>query len=106
MPSVATAQAILAWSQPGEIIGLAMRPHAEVMSIEDAHAKLSTGVIAHTVHFQERFDIGDWHLVSQTGTVASRGRVYGEGRVFDREGRLVSTFSQDSLLKAAAGGKL
>jgi acyl-CoA thioesterase-2 len=104
--SVAAAQAILAWAQPGEIIGLAMRPHADVMSIEDAHARLSTGVIAHTVHFHERFDVGDWLLVSQTGTLASRGRVYGEGRVFDRSGRLVSTFSQDSLLKAATGGRL
>lgn len=106
VPSVAAAQAILAWSQPGEIIGLAMRPHSDTISIEDAHAKLSTGVIAHTIHFQERFDVGDWLLVSQTGTVASRGRVYGEGRVYDRAGRLVSTFSQDSLLKAATGGKL
>ncbi|MFK7894553.1 MAG: acyl-CoA thioesterase [Myxococcota bacterium] len=105
-PSVAIAQAILAWSQPGEFIGLAMQPHADVMSIEDAHKHLSTGVIAHTIHFQERFDIGDWLLVSLGGSVASRGRVYGEGRVFDRAGRLVSTFSQDSMLKAATGGKL
>ena len=44
--SVAAAQAILAWAQPGEIIGLAMRPHADVMSIEDAHVRLSTGVFA------------------------------------------------------------
>lgn len=106
VPGVAAAQAILAWAQPGDLIGLAMRPHADVLSIEDAHATLSTGVIAHTIHFQERFDIGDWLLVTQTGTVASRGRVYGEGRVFDRGGRLVSTFSQDSMLKSATGGKL
>ncbi len=105
-PSVAAAQAILAWSQPGELIGLAMRPHSDVIKIEDAHATLSTGVIAHTIHFQERFDVDDWLLVSQSATVASRGRVYGEGRVFDRSGRLVSTFSQDSMLKVATGGKL
>ena len=48
--SVAAQQAILAWSQPGEIIGLALRPHSDTVRIEDAHRTLSTGVIAHTVH--------------------------------------------------------
>ena len=99
--SVAANQAILAWSQPGELIGLALRPHSAVVSIKDAHRTLSTGVIAHTVHFQERFDLSDWVLVRQSATAIGRGRVYGEGRVFDREGRLVSTFSQDSMVRKA-----
>lgn len=101
LDSVAAQQAILAWSQPGEIIGLALRPHADVVSIRDAHVSLSTGVIAHTIHFQERFDLSDWVLVRQSATATGRGRVYGEGRVFDRSGRLVSTFSQDSMVRAA-----
>jgi acyl-CoA thioesterase II len=99
--SVAATQAMLAWSQPGELIGLALRAHADEVSIEDAHVTLSTGVIAHTVHFQERFDIDDWLLVQLGATSIGRGRVYGEGRVFDRAGRLVSTFSQDSMVKSA-----
>lgn len=101
--SVAASQAMLAWSQPGELIGLALRPHASEVRIEDAHKTLSTGVIAHTIHFQQRFDASDWLLVQQTATDAGRGRVYGEGRVYDRSGKLVSTFSQDSMVKAAAG---
>lgn len=104
LPSVAAQQAVLAWSQPGEIIGLALRPHSDVVRIEDAHRTLSTGVIAHTVHFQDRFDLTDWHLVRQSATATGRGRVYGEGRVFDRDGRLVSTFSQDSMVRAAPQG--
>ena len=98
---VAARQAILAWSQPGEIIGLALRPHSGTVKIEDAHRTLSTGVIAHTIHFQERFDVTDWLLLRQSATATGRGRVYGEGRVFDRSGRLVSTFSQDSMVRAA-----
>jgi len=98
--SSAASQAILAWSQPGGIIGLAMRPHPEVVSLGDAHRSVSTGVIAHTSHFQEPFDAGDWLLVVQQATHASRGRVFGVGNVFDGSGRLVSTFEQDSMLRS------
>ena len=101
LESIAAQQAVLAWSQPGELIGLALRPHSDVVSIEQAHVTLSTGVIAHTIHFQERFDLSEWLLVRQSATAVGRGRVYGEGRVFDRRGRLVSTFSQDSMVRPA-----
>ena len=97
--SVAANQAILAWSQPGGIIGLAMRPHSDVLNIEDAHQTISTSVVAHTVHFHEPFDVGDWLLVVQEATYAGRGRVFGMGRVFNLDGRLVSTFEQDSMLR-------
>ena len=99
---VAAQQAMLAWSLPGEIIGLALRPHGDTVRIEDAHRTLSTGVIAHTIHFQDRFDLANFVLVRQSATATGRGRVYGEGRVFDRGGRLVATFSQDSMVRAAA----
>jgi acyl-CoA thioesterase len=98
--SVAANQAILAWSQPGSIIGLAMRPHPDVVNIRDAHRTTSTGVVAHTTHFHEPFDVGDWLLVVQEATYAGRGRVFGVGSVFDRCGGLVSTFEQDSMVRS------
>lgn len=97
--SVAANQAILAWCQPGMIIGLAMRPHADVVTIGEAHRTVSTGVIAHTCHFHERFDVAQWLLVTQAATYAGRGRVYGAGSVFTRDGQLVSTFAQDSMAR-------
>ena len=97
--SQAANQAILSWCQPGMIIGLAMRPHADVVKITDAHRSVSTGVIAHTCHFHERLDVGEWHLVVQEATYAGRGRVNGSGAVFTRDGQLVSTFSQDSMVR-------
>lgn len=99
--SAAVNQAVLAWSQPGALIGVALRPHAEQASISDAHGSISTGVIAHTAHFHERFDVGEWMLVQQYATFVGHGRVYGEGRVYDHDGRLVSTFSQDSMVRQA-----
>lgn len=101
--SVAANQAILAWSEPGRLISLAMRPHADVVTIEDAHETVSTGVIAHTAHFHERFDVGEWLLVTQQASYAGRGRVHGSGSVFSEDGRLVATFSQDSMVRGAAG---
>jgi acyl-CoA thioesterase len=99
--SVAANQAILAWCEPGLLISLAMRPHADVVSINDAHETVSTGVIAHTAHFHERFDVGQWLLVTQQASYAGRGRVHGGGSVFSEDGRLVATFTQDSMVRGA-----
>jgi acyl-CoA thioesterase len=71
--------------------------------IEDAHAALSTGVIAHTMHFVERFDVSQWLLVRHEATKAATGRVYGDGRVFTEDGTLVAAFHQDSMARAPAG---
>ena len=99
--AAAVNQAVLAWSQPGAVIGVALRPHADRASISDAHGSISTGVIAHTTHFHERFDVGEWLLVQQHATFVGHGRVYGEGRVYESGGRLVSTFAQDSMVRLA-----
>jgi len=100
--SVAANQALIAWCQPGFIIGLAMRPHSHI-NIADAHATISTGVISHTAHFHEAADVGQWLLVAQQASYAGRGRVFGSGAVFTQDGTLVSTFSQDSMARGVQG---
>jgi acyl-CoA thioesterase II len=97
--SVAANQAVIAWCEPGFIIGLAMRPHSDTVNIADAHRSISTGVISHTAHFHEHGDVGDWLLVAQEASYAGRGRVFGSGSVFTRDGTLVSTFAQDSMAR-------
>jgi acyl-CoA thioesterase II len=101
--SVAANQATTAWSQPGMIIGVALRPHADAVSLADAHRSISTGVISHTTHFHERADVADWLLYIHEGTYAGNGRVFGQGAVFTREGVLVSTFAQDSMARRVEG---
>jgi acyl-CoA thioesterase II len=96
--SVAANQAIVAWTQPGFIIGLAMRPHKEI-NIADAHTSISTGVISHTAHFHDHADVGEWLLVAQEASYAGNGRVFGSGAVFTQSGTLVSTFAQDSMAR-------
>ncbi|MYE73208.1 MAG: hypothetical protein F4240_07970, partial [Acidimicrobiia bacterium] len=99
--SQAANQGIAGWATCGNIIGLAMRPHRDTIRIEDAHRTLSTGVIAHTLHFLDHLDVSQWLLIQMLGTKAANGRVYGQGEVFTSEGQLVATFQQDSMAKAA-----
>ena len=99
--SQAANQAVLVWATCGNIIGLAMRPHRDTVNIHDAHRTLSTGVIAHTVHFSDRFDVSDWLLIVTEATKAATGRVYGGGRVFTQNGTMVAAFHQDSMAKSA-----
>jgi acyl-CoA thioesterase len=102
--SLARSQAILAWATNGWLIGLNMRPHADVARSEDVHRTLSTGVIGHTLNFHREFDAGSWLLFSHEGTFAGKGRVHGRGVVFGQDGELVATFSQDSMVKAGGRG--
>jgi len=99
--SFAASQAVVAYDTNGALIGLSMRPHGDVVRIEDAHQILSTGVIGHRVEFHREFDAGSWLLVTQQATFAGKGRVYGRGEIFTEDGTLVATFAQDSMLKAA-----
>ena len=103
LDSLAANQAVLVWSQPGMIIGLAMREHRDEVDISQAHRSVSTGVIDHIAHFHEDIDVGQWLLVAQQATYAGRGRVFGSGSVFKQDGRLLSTFAQDSMVRAVDG---
>ncbi len=100
--SLAEHQGVLAWGTCGDAIALAMRDHPDVVSIDQAHRTVSTGVIAHTMHFLDDFDTTDWLLIVHDATHAGSGRVHGTGQVFTAAGQLVATFSQDSMAKAAA----
>jgi acyl-CoA thioesterase II len=97
----AANQAVLVWATCGNVIGLAMRPHRQQVHIEDAHVALSTGVIGHTVHFADRFDVSQWLLIVTEATKAANGRVYGGGSVFTEDGSLVAAFHQDAMAKTA-----
>ena len=101
LSSPAANQAVLVWATCGNIIGLGMRPHRDSVNIGEAHRTLSTGVIAHTTHFTERFDVSGWLLMVTEAEKAGNGRVYGGGRVFTPDGVLVASFHQDSMAKRA-----
>jgi acyl-CoA thioesterase II len=102
--SLAASQAILAWATNGSLIELSMRPHRDVVRIEDSHRSLSTGVIGHTLNFHREFDAGSWILLSHEATFAGKGRIHGRGAAHTEDGTLVATFSQDSMVKPGGAG--
>jgi len=101
--SVAANQAILSWATNGFMIGLAMRDHADAVRIEDAHRSISTGVIGHIINFHERLDVSEWILLSHEATYAGRGRVHSRGLAYAEDGRLLATFTQDSMVRGVEG---
>jgi acyl-CoA thioesterase II len=98
----AVHQAILAWATDGFLIGTALRPHAG-LGQSQAHKSLSTGVVGHTLTFHEPFDVREWLLIAHESVHASQGRSHGRAQVFTRNGRLVASFVQDNMIRAAEG---
>jgi acyl-CoA thioesterase len=101
--SQAEHQGVLAWATCGAPIGLAMRDHSDVVTLDQAHRTISTGVIAHTIHYLDDIDVTEWMLIVHDAAHAGLGRVHGTGHVFTADGRLVATFSQDSMARAVEG---
>lgn len=96
------SQALLAYATDGFLIGAAMRPHPGVGQAM-AHREISTGVLAHTVGFHEPVPVGEWLLMVQEACYAGRGRAFGRGLVFGRDGTLVASFSQESIIREVMG---
>jgi acyl-CoA thioesterase II len=94
----ATNQALLSYATDGFLIGTAMRPHAGVGQAQ-SHRTLSTGVLSHTITFHEPCRAADWMLLSHHSPYAGRGRSYGEADVYQRDGQLVASFVQDSMIR-------
>jgi len=92
------SQGLLAHGTCSFLIATAMFPHAGVGQ-SAAHAAFSTGIIGHTISFQEPFDARDWLLMSQESSYTGRGRAYGRGEVFTSDGRLVAAYSQESMIR-------
>jgi acyl-CoA thioesterase-2 len=94
----AVSQGLLAQSSCSFLIATAMFPHAGVGQ-SAAHAAFSTGIIGHTISFHEPFDAREWMLLSQQSTYSGRGRAYGSGEVFSDDGRLIASYSQESMIR-------
>lgn len=94
----AVHQALLSWWTDPFLIGTAMRPH-DGIGQGQAHETISTGVLAHTLTFHEDVDASQWHLFVNDSVHAGRGRSYGTGNVFGRDGRLVASFAQENMIR-------
>jgi acyl-CoA thioesterase II len=97
------AQGLLAHATASYLIGTAMRPH-EGIGQSIAHRDISTGIIGHSISFEESFDPRQWLLLAHASPYAGRGRTTGTGMVFTEDGQLVANFTQQAMIRHFAGG--
>jgi acyl-CoA thioesterase II len=97
-PDPRRAQAFLAFESAGPNIATAMLPHPG-LGTGSAHATISTGIMTHTMTFHEATQAADWHLLEFRSPYAGHGRAYGRGDAFTADGRLVASWTQDSIIR-------
>lgn len=82
---------VLAYLSDMTLLGSARVPHP------DAHTQGAS--LDHALWFLQPFRADDWLLYDQTSPAAGFGRALTQGRIFDREGRLVAAVVQEGLLR-------
>lgn len=97
----AHVQAVVAHATCRTLIGTALRA-VDGVSERDARDSLQTAVTTHSVWFHDDCDVSDWLLVDQIAPVLRGGRAFGRGDVFTASGRVVASFSQESLVRRRA----
>lgn len=70
-----------------------------------AHTEVSTGVLTQDVTFHDAFDARQWLLIDHEAQATGGGRTYGRGHVFTEDGRLVTSFVQEALLRRFPDGQ-
>ncbi len=93
-----THQALLAHSTDLTVIGTALLP-VEGLSQADTGTKFHSAVTSHTMWFHQPFRMDEWLLVDQHSPVLAGSRAFGRGDVWTRDGRLVASFAQESMIR-------
>lgn len=88
-------QCLLAFASDYWLAGTAAIPHVFPTNSED----FLISSLDHAMWFHRPVRCDEWLLHHTTGPTASDGLGLAQGRIFDREGRLVATTAQESLLR-------
>jgi acyl-CoA thioesterase II len=96
------AHALVAYVSDWPVIGTLLKAVPGV-SERDAHKRLQTGVLTHSVWFHQPFDATDWLRVDVRGRRLGGGRGFGTGDVYTLAGSLVASFAQESIIRQPPG---
>lgn len=91
------AQALLAYISDGFLIATAMRPH-EGVGQSQAHVRVATSVVSHTLTFHRPLSVRGWLLLSHHSDFTGGGRCHGRASVF-AGAELLASYVQDGLLR-------
>ncbi|MDZ4320933.1 MAG: acyl-CoA thioesterase II [Phenylobacterium sp.] len=90
---VAVNQCALAYGSDMSLLDASLRPHPV------PHGHLQVASLDHALWFHRASDFSDWHLYVQDSPSASGGRGFNRGSIFDRQGRLVASATQEALIR-------
>jgi acyl-CoA thioesterase II len=95
------ARPVLAYVSDWPVIGTLLKA-VPGLSQQDAHTRLQTGVISHSIWFHQPFDVSEWLRLEIRGQRLAGGRGFGTGAVYTRAGSLVASFAQESVIRSFA----
>jgi acyl-CoA thioesterase-2 len=95
----ALARPVLAYVSDWPVIGTLIKA-VPGLSQDDAHVRLQTGVISHSIWFHQPFDVSGWLRVEVRGQRLAGGRGFGTGAVYTQAGTLVASFAQESVIRS------
>jgi acyl-CoA thioesterase-2 len=97
----ALARPVLAYISDWPVIGTILKAVPGLSQL-DAHVRLQTGVISHSIWFHQPFDVSQWLRWEIRGRRLVGGRGFGTGAVYTRAGSLVASFVQESVIRSFA----
>jgi acyl-CoA thioesterase II len=93
------ARPVLAYVSDWPVIGTLLKA-LPGFSHEDAHVRLQTSVVSHSIWFHQPFDVSGWLRVEVRGQRLAGGRGFGTGAVYTQAGTLVASFAQESVIRS------
>ena len=93
------ARPVLAYVSDWPLIGTLLKA-VPGLSEQDAHIRLQTGVVSHSIWFHQPFDVSQWLRVDIRGQRLAGGRGFGTGAVYTQGGSLVASFAQESVIRS------
>lgn len=95
----ALARPVLAYVSDWPLIGTLLKA-VPGLSQQDAHVRLQTGVVSHSIWFHQPFDVSQWLRVDIRGQRLAGGRGFGTGAVYTQAGSLAASFAQESVIRS------
>ncbi len=92
---LALHQQLLAFVSDNNILVTALRPHG----VSFLAPGMQIATIDHAIWFHRPFRIDEWLLYQIDSPSASNGRGFSRGRVYQRDGTLVASVSQEGLIR-------
>jgi acyl-CoA thioesterase-2 len=88
-------QCALAYATDMTLLDTSLRPHG----IPWSEGRLQVASLDHALWFHHASDFTEWHLYVQDSPSASGGRGFNRGSIFNSDGKLVASATQEALIR-------